>query len=96
MAKIHAAKPRRQPSMLTCRQVTALVMAYLSGELDLETRSTFESHLGGCQDCRAFLTTYKQSVDATHILGYDDMPADLQERALATVRQKLKKQPRQR
>lgn len=94
MAKIYAAKPRRRPSALTCRHVAALVMEYLNGELDSETRSEFDSHLDGCQDCRAFLTTYKQTMAATHVLRYDQMPADLGARALATIREKLKKGPR--
>jgi len=96
MAKLSAAGSRRRPHTLTCRYAAGLVMEYLNGELDSNVRMALDSHLGGCEDCRAFLATYKQTMDATHVLQYDQMPPGLQERALATIRAKIKKQPRQR
>ena len=87
---------RRRPSITRCRQATALVMEYLNDELDQGVRAAFETHLDHCQDCRAFLATYKQTVEAAHTLQYDEMPPGLQDEALATLSEKLKKKPRQR
>lgn len=91
MAKIYASQPRLRPNWLTCRHVSALVMEYLNDDLDPDMRTAFDSHLDGCQDCRAFLATYKQTLDATHVLQYDEMPADLRARTRATIREKVEK-----
>lgn len=88
------AKPR--PDSYTCRRVTALIAAYLGGELDPEGASAFEAHVRDCRDCVTFLNTYRKSVEATRRLRYDTLPPRLQDRALKVIRQKTARRPRRR
>ncbi len=74
-----------------CRQVAALILRYLNDELDADTRQAFDAHLGECPDCAAFLRTYRATASAIHSLSYDDLPSDLQNRALQVVRARLPK-----
>jgi len=76
--------------------VTALVADYLADELDPATKAMFEGHVRGCVDCTAFLKTYRKTTEAIHSLRYEMLPADLQDRALEALRDKLKKAPRRR
>jgi anti-sigma factor RsiW len=71
--------------------VVALILRYLNDELDAGTRQALESHLNECPDCAAFLRTYGATASAVHSLSYDDLPPDLQNRALQVVRAKLPK-----
>jgi len=83
--------PKSRPKELTCRQVTALILRYLNDELDTKTRRAFDAHLKECPNCTAFLQTYRATASAVHSLSYDDLPPDLQNRALQVVRAKLPK-----
>ncbi len=49
----------------TCRDATNLILDFLSGELGPETKAEFEKHLEICQDCVAFLNTYKKTMELT-------------------------------
>lgn len=49
----------------TCRDATDLLLDFLSGELDPETKLEFEMHLGVCPDCVAFLKTYRKTIELT-------------------------------
>src|SRR5574341_555006 len=88
------AKPN--PPSDTCRRVTSLIAAYLGGELDPAAVSAFEAHVRDCDDCVAFLNTYRKSVEATRRLRYDTLPPKLQDRALKVIRQKTVRRPRRR
>ena len=78
------------PSRVTCEQATALLLDYVSGTLDPATALLLERHLAGCDDCVAFLQTYKDTIRATRTLRYDDMPEKLQTRLLHTLHAKLR------
>ena len=58
-----ASKSRARP--LTCEKETALIGDYLASELRPGTLAAFEKHLEECPDCKAFLQTYKKTVDIT-------------------------------
>ena len=70
---------------LTCEQVTGLIIGYLAGVLDPDLTAAFEAHLRDCDDCIAFLNTYKRTIDAAQGLRYEDVPAEME----ARVRQSL-------
>ena len=78
------------PSGITCAQVTALLLDYVSGTLNPATTLLLERHLTRCDDCVAFLQTYKETIRATRTLRYDDMPEELQHRLLHTLRAQLR------
>lgn len=77
------------PSRVTCEQATALLIDYITGELDDTTRQVLEQHLERCADCGAFLQTYQETIRTTRTLAYEAMPVDLQDRLLLTLRQKI-------
>jgi anti-sigma factor RsiW len=66
-----------------------LLLDYVSGTLDPATTLIFERHLARCDDCGAFLQTYKEIIRATRTLRYDDMPEELQRRLLHTLRARM-------
>ena len=78
------------PSRVTCEQATALLLDYVTGTLDPATTLILERHLSGCDDCVAFLQTYKETLRATRTLHYDDMPEELQNRLLQTLHVQLR------
>jgi len=78
------------PSRVTCEQATALLLDYVIGTLDPATTLVLERHLSRCNDCVAFLQTYKETLRATRTLRYDDMPEELQHRLLHTLHAKMR------
>jgi anti-sigma factor RsiW len=50
---------------LSCKEVTALIMEYLNGNISRDVAVAFEAHLAECPDCKAFLNTYKKTVELT-------------------------------
>jgi len=78
------------PSRVTCEQATALLLDYITGTLDPATTLVLERHLERCDDCVAFVQTYKATLRATRTLRYDDMPEELQHRLLDTLHAKMR------
>ena len=83
-------RKKSEQARLTCEQVTALIRDYLAGELDPDLASTFEEHLRRCEDCVAFVNTYKQTVQSVQSLSYDEIPAEMQTRVRQFLRAKIK------
>jgi anti-sigma factor RsiW len=49
---------------LTCQQVTALLVEYVTDALAPETLRAFQEHLRACEDCLAYLNTYRATIRA--------------------------------
>jgi anti-sigma factor RsiW len=49
---------------VTCRDFADFIMDYLTGELPRERREPFERHLSRCDNCREYLSQYRQTIDA--------------------------------
>ena len=47
---------------LTCRELDALLSAYLEGELAKAARLAFEQHLRVCAPCVAYLASYRETM----------------------------------
>ena len=47
---------------MTCREFADFIADYLSGELTAASRQTFERHLKACDNCRAYLVIYQDTV----------------------------------
>jgi anti-sigma factor RsiW len=45
-----------------CEEVLDFLAEYLAGELAEERRAEFEGHLGGCDSCRSYLETYRETI----------------------------------
>ena len=78
---------------LTCQQVTALLVEYVTDTLAPETLRAFHEHLRACEDCLAYLNTYRATIRATRTLRYDDLPAALQDRRLSFLRTRVTRAP---
>ncbi len=74
-----------------CREITDLLLDYMTGELDPETVAAFEDHLDLCPDCVAFLNTYKKTVQATRSLRFEDIPAEMEKRVRRFLRERTQK-----
>ena len=66
---------------MKCKEVTAFLMDYVSGELPEDERANFEQHLSGCLDCREYLVQYESTIKAGQIACNDDdaVPAGVPE-----------------
>jgi len=76
--------------MLRCRDIVELLLEYLDGALDPATAEALEAHLEGCQECTAFLNTYRGTVRMTRRLREENLPAALRERLLTFLRQRIR------
>ena len=50
---------------MTCEKETALIADYLISNLSPADLASFENHLEECPDCKAFLQTYKKTIEIT-------------------------------
>jgi len=67
-----------------------LVADYLSHDLTPSTRTMFTRHLRECRECFSFFNTYRSTVHAARNLTFNDLPPDLQTRALSFVMLRLR------
>jgi hypothetical protein len=82
---------RRAPSEKTCRQMTNLVLDYLTNRLNSRTKREFEQHLGICPDCVNFLHTYKKTVMVTNSVKSTDIPAHVRDNILSFLRKHVRR-----
>lgn len=78
---------------MTCREMIEFLMDYLDGQLPEDQAAVFEKHLEMCPPCKAYLETYRKSVDLTSVCFDDDdqTPKDVPEaliRAILAAREK--------
>ena len=74
-----------------CREITDLLVDYVTGELDPETVAALEEHLRLCPDCVAFLNTYKKTIQTTRSLRFEDIPAVMEKRVRRFLREQTQK-----
>jgi anti-sigma factor RsiW len=82
-------KPKRLTKE-TCKQISALVLAYLNDELSPHRKREFQQHLKICPDCVNFLKTYKKTIQATGTLSLDEMPSKVRDNIWQFLRRKLR------
>jgi hypothetical protein len=78
---------------LTCQQVTALLVEYFTETLAPQTLRALQEHLRTCEDCCAYLNTYRATIQATRTLRYEDIPAVLQDHLLSFLRTRVTRAP---
>ena len=61
---------------MTCREFTAFLADYLAGEIPEDARRTFVEHLEICENCRRYLSGYKETVTLGR-RAFDDDSAPL-------------------
>ena len=75
----------------TCRQMTDLVLGYLTGKLSPSVKREFEQHLALCPDCVNFLNTYKKTVAVTKSVQQSDLPARVRDNILSFLRKRMRR-----
>lgn len=48
---------------MTCREVADFLADYVSGALAADVRAQFDRHLSVCPNCRAYLATYRATIE---------------------------------
>jgi anti-sigma factor RsiW len=48
---------------MTCRDATDFLADYLAGALAADVRAQFDRHLSLCPNCRAYLATYRATIE---------------------------------
>ena len=91
-----AQPPRSKNAKITCQRITALILDYVTGELDAETALAFKAHLLECPDCIAFIRTYQKTVHAAQSLRYESIPLEMRKRVRQFLREKIKGSPNNR
>ena len=90
MSDITPHEPAPAPEMrLTCEQVTAVIVDYLTEAMDETMRLAFTTHLNQCKDCQAFLRTYQDTVRTTRTIRYETIPEDMLSRVEQFLRGKI-------
>jgi anti-sigma factor RsiW len=65
---------------LACQELVELVTAYLDGGLSRRDRRRFERHIGGCDNCSAYVEQMRLVIEASGRLTEDDIdPGALEE-----------------
>lgn len=73
---------------MTCRDFTAFLDDYLSGDLPADVLASFDEHVSVCGNCRRYLAQYRDSI----VLGRaalggqeDSVPQDVPEDLIAAI-----------
>lgn len=76
-------------SHITCKELIDFLDDYVAGELPPTRTTEFERHLGVCPSCRAYLTTYRETITLARAAnthpGIEDIPAEVITAALAAI-----------
>jgi len=70
---------------MTCQEIVEFLMAYLDGELEQETRSTFEKHVGLCPPCEDYLRSYQEAIRLGKVCEAEDAPVDVPDRLVQAI-----------
>ena len=89
MMKLGIKRSKKPVSVITCKQVTQLIMDYINSQLDSEQTRIFEEHLRDCKDCLAFLNTYKKTVEGVRSMKPEDIPQKIIERVRNSLMKSL-------
>ncbi len=72
-------------------QIWAISLYEHSSTLDPETVRALEAHLAGCQDCTAFINTYRGTGRSSRAISERQLPRELKERLLTFLRQETRR-----
>jgi anti-sigma factor RsiW len=65
---------------VTCREAIDLFADFLAAAVPPVALARLEAHLGGCDECRAYLATYRRTREVTTRSAPPVMPAELRDR----------------
>lgn len=76
---------------LTCQELVELVTDYLEEALPPSERQAFETHLGGCSGCQAYLAQIRQTIALTGRTSLSQLQPSAKEELLQLFRDWKKK-----
>jgi predicted anti-sigma-YlaC factor YlaD len=79
--------------MMTCRELTELLLDFVSGDLPQEKIEHIQDHLNDCPPCVAILNTYRLTIQMTRRLPCSPLPPTCEQRLRAVVAEQWKQQP---
>lgn len=71
---------------LACQELVELVTAYLDGGLSRRDRRRFERHIGGCDNCSAYVEQMRLVIEASGRLTEDDIDPGARQELLEAFR----------
>ena len=77
---------------MNCRELTAVILEYLEGEMTPRDVEEFERHLEKCAPCRAYLATYRRTKEMAADGGRIEMPEEMKERLREFLLRRLPRQ----
>jgi anti-sigma factor RsiW len=79
--------------MMTCRQLIDFIETYLEGELPPLKAAAFKMHLLLCHDCRAYLATYRKTIEMSKLamIADEPVPAQVPPQLVEAIRQSMSK-----
>ena len=78
---------------MTCRDVIGLLAEYLEATLCHDELDDLEAHLRDCDPCRAYLATYRRTIEIGAAAGRMDMPPEMKARLRAFLLSRLRDGP---
>jgi anti-sigma factor RsiW len=75
---------------VTCREAIAVLAEYLDATLSPGAGQALESHLAECDECQAYLATYRRTVASVGEAARVEMPAELRRRLRAFLLDQLR------
>lgn len=78
---------------MNCRTAITLIIEYLSGALDSQTTLAWNAHLFDCNDCLAFLETYRRSVEAVRCLSSREISHETRSRIQRSLERRIRQAP---
>jgi anti-sigma factor RsiW len=79
--------------MMTCRELTELLLDFVSGELPKDKMEHIQAHLNVCPPCLAIMNTYRLTIQLTRRLPCSPLPPPCEQRLRAAVAEHWKQQP---
>ena len=74
---------------MTCQEAVALLADYLESTLERLDLEQLETHLADCAPCRAYLATYRRTIEVGGAAGRIEMPEEMKARLRAFLLSRL-------
>ena len=76
---------------MTCKDAIGVLADFLEQTLSPELLAELEHHLADCGPCRAYLETYRKTVELTGRAEHAEMPAEMKARLRSLLLDELRR-----
>jgi anti-sigma factor RsiW len=78
---------------VTCEELYQMLHDYVGGALVVESRTTVEVHINGCEHCGVLVHSYTHTVRVARALPRCGLPPAFEARLRAVIEPELKEKP---